>query len=48
MAFCTSFWKRVHNSKKIVNLQGLSLLTVSYGDVKTYIHEQSITLLLKG
>ena len=48
MAFCTSFWKRVHNSKKIVNLQGLFLLTVSYGDIKTYIRKESITLLLKG
>ena len=21
--FCTSFWKKVHNSKEIVNMQGL-------------------------
>ena len=34
--FCTSFWKRVHNLKKIVNLQGLLVLTVGYVDVKTY------------
>ena len=39
-AFCPSFWKRLHNSKEIVNLQGLFVSTVSY-----YI---SITILLKG
>ena len=27
--FCTSFWKRLHNSKKIVNMQGLFVLTIS-------------------
>ena len=34
--FCSSFWKRVHNSKEIVNLQGLFVLTVGYVDMKTY------------
>ena len=34
--FCTNFWKRVHNSKEIVNLQGLFVLTVGYVDMKTY------------
>ena len=34
--FCTSFWKRVHNSKEIVNLQGLLVLTVGYVDIKTH------------
>ena len=33
---CTSFWKRVHNSKEIVNLQVLFVLTVGYVDIKTY------------
>ena len=33
--------------KKNVNLQGLFVLTVGYVDIKTYIHEQSITILLK-
>ena len=28
--FCSSFRKRVHNSKEIVNLQGLLVLTVGY------------------
>ena len=32
----SSFWKRVHNSKEIVNLQGLLVLTVDYGDMTTY------------
>ena len=36
--FFTDFWKRVHNSKEIVNLQGLFALTVSYVDIETYIH----------
>ena len=45
--FCTIFWKRVHNLKEIVNLQGLLILTVGYVYVKTYIHQQSITSLLK-
>ena len=47
-AFCTSFWRRVHNSKEIVNLQDLFVLTVSYIVIKTYIHQQCITILLKG
>ena len=34
--FCTGFWKRVHNSKEIVKLQGLFVLTVGYVDIKTY------------
>ena len=34
--FCTSFWKRVHNPKEIVNPQGLFVLAVGYVDVKTY------------
>ena len=38
-AFCTSFWKKVHNSKEIVNLQGLYVLTGSYVDIKTYIYQ---------
>ena len=33
--FYTSFWKRVHNSKEIVNIQGLFVLTV--GLQKEYI-----------
>ena len=46
--FCTSLWKRVHNLKEIVNLQeDLFVLTVGYVDIKTYIHYQSITILLK-
>ena len=28
--FCSSFWKRVHNPKEIVNLQDLFVLTVGY------------------
>ena len=36
--FCTSFMKRLHNSKEIVNLLGLLVLTVGYVDIKTYIH----------
>ena len=35
--FCTSFWKRVHNSKDIVNIQGLFVLTVGYLDMITYL-----------
>ena len=31
--FCTIFWKRVHNSKEIVNIQGLFVLTVGYVDM---------------
>ena len=31
---CSSFWKRVHNSKEIVNLQGLLVLTVGYVEYK--------------
>ena len=34
--FCRSFWKRAHNSKEIVNIQGLFVLTVGYVDVTTY------------
>ena len=34
--FCTSFWKSVHNSKEIVNMQGLLVLTVGYVDMTTY------------
>ena len=37
----------MHNSKEIVNLQGFFVLTVGYVDIKTYIHKQSITILLK-
>ena len=33
--FCTSFWKRVHNSKEIVNLQDLFVLTVRHVGIKT-------------
>ena len=32
LTLCTSFWKRVHNSKEIVNLQGLFVCV----DIKTY------------
>ena len=38
----------MHNSKKIVNLQGLFVLTPSHVDIKTYISYQSNTMLLKG
>ena len=34
--FCTSFWKRVHNSKEIVNIQDLFVLTVGNVDMTTY------------
>ena len=34
--FCTSSWERVHNSKEIVNIQGLFVATVGYVDVTTY------------
>ena len=34
--FCTSFWKRVHNSKEIVNIQGFFVLTVGYVDMTTH------------
>ena len=34
--FSTSFWKRVHNSKEIVNIQGLFVATVGYVDMTTY------------
>ena len=37
----------MHNSKGIVNFQGLFVLTVGYVDIKTYIHKQSIIILLK-
>ena len=36
ITFCTSFWKRVHNSKEIVNIQDLFVLTVGYADMTTY------------
>ena len=32
LTLCTSFWKRVHNSKEIVNLQGLFVCV----DIKIY------------
>ena len=35
--FCTSFWKRVPNSKEIVNIQDLFVLTVGYVDMTTYL-----------
>ena len=36
--FCTSFWKGVHNSNKIVYLfVKLFVLTISYVDIKAYI-----------
>ena len=35
-SFCTSFGKRVHNSKEILNMQGLFVLTVGYPDMTTY------------
>ena len=35
--FWTSFWKKVHNSKEIVNMQGLFVLTVGYVDMTTYL-----------
>ena len=34
--FCTSLWKRVNNSKEIVNIQDLLVLTFDYVDVATY------------
>ena len=34
--FRTSFWKRVHNSKEIINIQGLFILTVANVDMTTY------------
>ena len=34
--FCTSFWKRVHSSQGIVNLQGLFVLIVGYVDMTRY------------
>ena len=34
--FYTSFWKRVHNLKEVVNIQGLLVLTVGYVDMTTY------------
>ena len=34
--FCTNFWKRVHNSKEIVNIQDLFVLTVGNVDMTTY------------
>ena len=34
--FSISFWKRVHNLKEIVNIQGLFVLTVGYVDMTTY------------
>ena len=34
--FCTSFRKTVHNSKEIVNMRGLFVLTVGYVDMTTY------------
>ena len=34
--FCTSFWQKVHNSKKIINLQSLFALTIGYIDMTTY------------
>ena len=34
--FCNSFRKRVHNSKEIVNLQSLLVLSFGYVDIKTY------------
>ena len=46
--FCASIWKEVHHSKEIVNLQGFFGLTVVYVNIKTYTHQQSITILLKG
>ena len=41
--FCTSFQKRVHSSKDIVNKQGLFVLTVGYVDMTIY----PPTMLLK-
>ena len=34
--FCTSFLKRVHNSKETVNLQVLFVSAVGYVHIKTY------------
>ena len=34
--FCTTFCKRVHNSKEIVNIQVLFVLTVGYLDMTIY------------
>ena len=34
--FCISFWKRVYNLKKIVNIQSLFVLTVGYVDMTTH------------
>ena len=34
--FCNSIWKKVHNLKEIVNMQGLFVLTVGYIDMTTY------------
>ena len=36
ITFCTSFWKVVHNSKEIVNLQVLFVWTVGYVNIKSY------------
>ena len=35
--FCTSYWKKVHISNEIINLQGVCVLTVGYVDIKTYL-----------
>ena len=34
--FCTNFWKRVYNSKDIVNIQGLFVLIVGYLFISTF------------
>ena len=35
-SFCTNFWKRVHNLREIVNIQGLFVLIVGYVDMTMY------------
>ena len=35
--FCTSFWKKVHKSKAIVNIEVLFILTVGNVDMTTYL-----------
>ena len=34
--FLANVWKKVHNSKEVMNLPGLLVLTVGYIDIKTF------------
>ena len=43
--FSTSFWRRVHNSEEIVNIQGLFALTVGYLRY-CYISTNKVSLIL--